>query len=126
MECQHLLFINTCTVDFYNNALGSILDVLDEPVRARMVTFSWSALWFTSKLQRMKAAGRVSERRHKSSGLTVHRLATKNTRGPTQSPSKRHGHGSSLSSSKNILEIPSSFFSPSITFSNLRPPHSQE
>ena len=31
--------------------------------------------WFTSELRRMKAAGRVIERRHKSTALTVHRSA---------------------------------------------------
>jgi len=76
-DLQHFLSINTSSinepVDFYNKTLGSILDI-HAPVRVRTVIFSRSAPWFTSELRRMKAAGRVIERRNKS-GLTVHRLA---------------------------------------------------
>ena len=44
----------------------------------RTVSFSRTAPWFTKELRKMKAAGRAIERRVKSSGLVVHKLAYKN------------------------------------------------
>ncbi|KAI2645457.1 RNA-directed DNA polymerase from mobile element jockey [Labeo rohita] len=50
----------TESVEFYNKTLSNILDL-----QVRTVTFSRSAPWFTSDLQKMKAAGRAFERRTK-------------------------------------------------------------
>ena len=61
-------------VDHYNSSLQSLLD-LHAPVKTRTVTFSCSAPWFTGELRKMKAAGRVLERRAIATGLTVHKLA---------------------------------------------------
>ena len=64
-DLQHSLPIITSSVsesvDLYNNTLANILDV-HAPVKTRTVTFSRSAPWFTSELQRMKAVGRALER----------------------------------------------------------------
>ena len=61
-------------VDFYNTNLQNLLD-LHAPMKTRTATFSRSAPWFTGELRKMKAAGRVLERRSIATGLTVHRLA---------------------------------------------------
>ena len=55
-------------VDYYSH-LSSLLD-LHAPVKTRTVTFTRSAPWFTDELRKMKAAGRVLERRLIASGLT--------------------------------------------------------
>lgn len=59
-------------VDYYNSHLSSLLN-LHAPVKTRTVTFTRSAPWFTDRLRKMKAAGRVLERRFRASGLTVHK-----------------------------------------------------
>ncbi len=61
-------------VDYYNSHLSNLLDH-HAPVKTRVVTFSRSAPWFTDGLRKMKAAGRVLERRCITSGLTVHKQA---------------------------------------------------
>ena len=58
-------------VDYYNSHLSSLLDH-HAPVKTRAVTFTRPAPWFSDGLRKMKAAGRVLERRYKTSGLTVH------------------------------------------------------
>ena len=77
-DLQHLLSTHTSSVsqlvDFYNNTLGSILDV-HAPVKVKTVHFSHSASWFPSELRRIKSAGRALEWWYKASGLTVHKLA---------------------------------------------------
>uniref|UniRef100_A0A8C2IIF8 Reverse transcriptase domain-containing protein n=1 Tax=Cyprinus carpio TaxID=7962 RepID=A0A8C2IIF8_CYPCA len=77
-DLQHLLSVNSLppmdSGDYYNNTLRSILD-LHAPVKTRTVTFTRSAPWYTGDLRKMKAAGRALERRFKSTGLTVHKLA---------------------------------------------------
>jgi len=77
-DLQHLLSANcsqpTDLVDYYNNTLRSIMD-LHAPVKTRTVTFARSAPWYTDELRKMKAAGRVIERRYKATGLSVHKLA---------------------------------------------------
>ena len=60
------------SVDLYNNTLSHLLDI-HAPVKIKTVSFSRSSPWFTSELRKLKAAGRVLERRSKASGLTVHR-----------------------------------------------------
>ncbi|KAG1926087.1 hypothetical protein F2P79_025107, partial [Pimephales promelas] len=76
-DLQHLLSANcsqpTDLVDYYNNTLRSIMD-LHAPVKTRTVTFARSAPWYTDELRKMKAAGRVIERRYKATGLSVHKL----------------------------------------------------
>ncbi|KAG1940151.1 hypothetical protein F2P79_016879 [Pimephales promelas] len=68
-DLQHLLSANcsqpTDLVDYYNNTLRSIMD-LHAPVKTRTVTFARSAPWYTDELRKMKAAGRVIERRYKA------------------------------------------------------------
>ena len=61
-------------VDSYNQSLSSLLD-LHAPLTSRSVSFLRSAPWYTCQLRKMKAAGRVLERRLKASGLTVHKQA---------------------------------------------------
>ncbi len=81
----------TESVEFYNKTLSSILD-FHAPIKVRTVMFSRSALWFTSDLRKMKAAGRALERQYKASGLTVYKLAYRDHQKLIQSPSKKHGH----------------------------------
>ena len=64
----------TDSVDFYNQSMSSLLD-LHAPLTTRSVSFSRSARWYTVALRKMKAAGRVLERRIKAPGLTVHKQA---------------------------------------------------
>ena len=64
----------TDSVDFYNQSLSSRLD-LHAPLTTRSVSFSRSARRYTVALRKMKAAGRVLERRIKAPGLTVHKQA---------------------------------------------------
>ena len=59
-------------MDYYNSHLNRLLD-LHAPVKTKTVTFTRSAPWYTDGLRKMKAAGRVLERRFKASGLTVHK-----------------------------------------------------
>ena len=67
------------SVDSYNQSLSSLLD-LHAPLTSRTVSFSRSAPWYTCELRKMKAAGRVLERRLMASGLTVHKQAYKDHR----------------------------------------------
>ncbi|KAJ8380507.1 hypothetical protein SKAU_G00012850 [Synaphobranchus kaupii] len=62
------------TVSFYNESVSRIFD-LHAPIKTRVVAFSRSAPWFTPELRKMKSAGRILERRVRSMGLTVHKLA---------------------------------------------------
>lgn len=61
-------------VEYYNNSLQNILEA-HAPVRSHMVTFSKSALWFTSELRQIKTAGRALERRYVLTNVTVHKMA---------------------------------------------------
>ncbi|KAE8283704.1 hypothetical protein D5F01_LYC19107 [Larimichthys crocea] len=78
LDLQHLLSVNFSTandaVDFYNKTLSNILDH-HAPTKTRLVSFFRTAPWYTSQLRKMKAAGRVLERRFKATGLTIHKLA---------------------------------------------------
>ena len=69
----------TDSVDSYNQSLSRLLD-LHAPLTSRTVSFSRSAPWYTCEMRKMKAAGRVLERRLKASGLTVHKQAYKEHR----------------------------------------------
>ncbi|XP_073710666.1 uncharacterized protein [Misgurnus anguillicaudatus] len=62
------------SVDFYNQSLSSLLDI-HAPLISRSVSFRRSAPWYNCELRKMKAAGRVLERRLKTTGLTVHKQA---------------------------------------------------
>ncbi|KAJ8346476.1 hypothetical protein SKAU_G00278770 [Synaphobranchus kaupii] len=62
------------TVSFYNKSVSRIFD-LHGPIKMRVVAFSRSAPWFTPELRKMKSAGRILERRVRSMGLTVYKLA---------------------------------------------------
>ncbi|CAM4596766.1 unnamed protein product [Leuciscus chuanchicus] len=64
------------SVEHYNYSLHCLLDT-HAPLKTRTVSFSRSAPWFTDELRKMKAGGRAIERRVKSSGLVVHKLAYK-------------------------------------------------
>lgn len=63
----------TDSVDCYNSALSSILDV-EAPLKERVVSFTRSSTWYTNELRALKAEGRKIERLYKKSGLTVHKL----------------------------------------------------
>lgn len=64
------------SVEHYNYSLHCLLDT-HAPLKTRTVSFSHSAPWFTDELRKMKAGGRAIERRVRSTGLVVHKLAYK-------------------------------------------------
>ncbi|KAG7498680.1 hypothetical protein JOB18_017353 [Solea senegalensis] len=58
-------------VDHYNQSLSSCLNQL-APLKAKTVSFSASAPWYTPDLHQLKCKRRQLERLHKKTGLTVH------------------------------------------------------
>lgn len=63
----------TDSVDSYNSALSSILDIV-APLKQRVISFTRSSPWFTDELRALKIKQRKIKRLYRKTGLTVHKL----------------------------------------------------
>ena len=99
------------SVEHYNHSLRCLLDI-HAPLKTRTVSFSCTAPWFPNELRKMKAAGHAIERRVKSSGLVVHKLAYKNHQKAYAAALKEAGPSITPISSITVQEIQNSFFTP--------------